>query len=84
MNEKVTLTSDELKQFQDLREEIIQTISILGDLEYRRTLLDFEIDNLKSVIKQNATAEKTLLTEFGNKYGNGSINLETGEITPVQ
>ena len=84
MNEKVTLTSDELKQFQDLREEIIQTISILGDLEYRRTLLDFEIDNLKSVIKQNATAEKTLLTEIGNKYGNGSINLETGEITPVQ
>jgi hypothetical protein len=84
MNEKVTLTSDELKQFQDLREEIIQTVSILGDLEYRKTLLDFEIDNLKSVIKQNAATEKTLLTEFGNKYGNGSINLETGEITPVQ
>ena len=84
MSEKVTLTSDELKQFQDLREEIIQTVSILGDLEYRKTLLSFEIDNLKSVIKQNATKERTLLTDFGNKYGNGSINPETGEITPVQ
>jgi hypothetical protein len=83
MSEKVMLASDELKQFQDLREEIIQTVSILGDLEYRKTLLDFEIDNLKSVIKQNATKERTLLTEFGNKYGNGSINVETGEITPV-
>lgn len=84
MSEKATLTSDELKQFQDLREEIIQTVSILGDLEYRKTLLDFEIENLKSVMKQNATKERTLLTEFGNKYGNGSINVETGEITPVQ
>ena len=83
MIEKVTLASDELKQFQDLREEIIQTVSILGDLEYRKTLLDFEIENLKSVMKQNATKERTLLTEFGNKYGNGSINPETGEITPV-
>ena len=83
MSEKVTLSSEELKQFQDLREEVIQTVSILGDLEYRKTLLDFEIDNLKSVIKQNATKERTLLTEFGNKYGNGSINIETGEITPV-
>ena len=34
-------------------------------------------------MKQNATKERTLLTEFGNKYGNGSINPETGEITPV-
>jgi hypothetical protein len=84
MSEKVMLASDELKQFQDLREEIIQTVSILGDLEYRKTLLEFEIDNLKSVMKQNATKERTLLTEFGSKYGNGSINVETGEITPVQ
>lgn len=83
MSEKVTLTPEELKEFQDLREEIIQTVSILGDLEYRKTLLDFEIENLKSVIKQNATKERDLLTGFGKSYGNGSINIETGEITPV-
>ena len=83
MSEKVTLTPEELKEFQDLREEIIQTVSILGDLEYRKTLLDFEIENLKSVIKQNATKERALLTGFGTSYGNGSINIETGEITPV-
>jgi hypothetical protein len=83
MSEKVMLASDELKQFQDLREEILQTISILGDLEYRKTLLSFEIENLKSTIKQNAVKERTLLTDLGKKYGNGSIDVETGEITPV-
>jgi hypothetical protein len=84
MAEKVTLTQEELKQFQDLREEIYGTISILGDLNYKKTLLEFEVENLNTVIKQNAIKEKTLLSEFGNKYGNGSINMETGEITPIQ
>lgn len=83
MAEKVTLSKEELKQFQSIREEIFETISILGDLEYRKTLLEFEIDSLKSNIKQNAIKEKTLLTELGIKYGNGSINVETGEITPT-
>ena len=77
------LLEEELKQFQSIREEIFETISILGDLEYRKTLLSFEIDNLKSTIKQNTVKEKTLLTELGIKYGNGSINVETGEITPI-
>lgn len=81
MAEKVALSEEELKQFQSIREEIFETISILGDLEYRKTLLEFEIDSLKSNIKQNAIKEKTLLTELGIKYGNGSINVETGEIT---
>lgn len=83
MTEKVMLLEEELKQFQSIREEIFETISILGDLEYRKTLLSFEIDNLKSTIKQNTVKEKTLLTELGIKYGNGSINVETGEITPI-
>lgn len=83
MSETVTLAPDELKQFQDLREEIYETISILGDLTYKKTLLEFEIDNLNNVIKQNALKEKTLLTEFGKKYGDGSINVETGEIKPL-
>ena len=84
MSEKVTLTPEELKQFQDLREEIFESISVLGDLNYKKTLLNFEIENLNNVIKQNALKEKALLTEFGIKYGNGSIDVETGVITPIQ
>jgi hypothetical protein len=78
-----TLTPEELKQFQDLRNGIYETISILGDLNYRKTLLDLELDGLKDTIKQNALKERDLLKEFGKKYGDGSINSQTGEITPV-
>ena len=78
-----TLTPEELQQFQDLRNGIYETISILGDLNYRKTLLDIELEVLKEHIKQATVAERTLLKEFGEKYGDGSINIETGEITTL-
>lgn len=83
MSEKAKLTPEELKQFQTIREEVYETIGILGDLNYRKTLIEFEIETLNATIKQNAVKERTLLTEFGKKYGNGSIDVETGEITPL-
>ncbi len=77
------LTPEELQQFQDLRNNIYETISILGDLNYRKTLLELELDNIKGTIKENAVKERDLLKEFGKKYGDGSINSQTGEITPI-
>lgn len=78
------LTADELQQFQTVRNSIFETISILGELNYRKTLLEVELEALKVTIKDNATKEKALLNEFGKKYGDGSINTETGVITPIQ
>ena len=83
MSEKVILTPEELQKFQDLRKSIFETVSILGDLNYRKTLIDFELESLNEAIKQNATQERALLKEFGQKYGDGSINIETGEITTL-
>lgn len=78
------LTAEELQQFQTVRNSIFETISILGELNYRKTLLEVELEALKVTIKDNATKEKGLLNEFGKKYGDGSINTETGVITPIQ
>lgn len=78
------LTAEELQQFQTVRNSIFETISILGELNYRKTLLEVELEALKATIKDNATKERGLLNEFGKKYGDGSINTETGEITPLQ
>lgn len=83
MSEVKKLTPEELVEFQTLRNEIYETISILGDLNYRKTLIDIEVDSLKTRIKQNSEKEVTLLQKFGGKYGNGSINAETGVITSI-
>jgi len=81
MSQKVT--PEELQQLQDVRKAVYETISIIGDLNYRKTLIDLELEAVKEAVKQNATKERTLLSEFGKKYGDGSINPETGEITPL-
>ena len=77
------LSAEELQQFQDVRKSIYETIGILGDLNYRKTLIDFEIERLNEEIKKNAAQERVLLKQLGEKYGDGSINVETGEITPL-
>ena len=78
-----SVTPEELKELQDIRKAIYETISILGDLNYRKTLINLELEGIKVVVKENATKERDLLSTFGKKYGDGSINPETGEIKPL-
>jgi hypothetical protein len=79
----VKVTPEELQQLQEVRKAVHETISIIGDLNYRKTLIDLELEAIKEAVKQNSTKERALLSEFGQKYGDGSINTETGEITPL-
>jgi len=66
-----SITPEELKDLQSVREAIYETISIIGDLNYRRTLIDLELEAIKETVKQNAIKEKELLNAFGKKYGDG-------------
>lgn len=77
------VTPEELKELQDVRKAVYETISILGDLNYRKTLINLELESIKVIVKENATKERDLLSTFGKKYGDGSINPETGEIKPL-
>ena len=77
------VTPEELKDLQDVRKATYETISIIGELNYRKTLIDLELEAIKEAVKQNATKERDLLSTFGKKYGDGSINPETGEITTL-
>jgi hypothetical protein len=77
------VTPEELKELQDVRKAVYETISILGDLNYRKTLINLELESIKGIVKENATKERDLLSTFGKKYGDGSINPETGEIKPL-
>ena len=78
-----SVTPEELKELQDVRKAVYETISILGDLNYRKTLINLELESIKVIVKENATKERELLSTFGKKYGDGSINPETGEIKPL-
>ena len=75
------LTAEELQDFQSLRQESTRLAAVLGELHYQKTLIDLELDNLKEAIKNLAIKQREQLKQLGEKYGDGSINPETGEIT---
>lgn len=78
------LTAEELKDFQAFRQEASRLAAILGEIHYQRTLIDLELENLKKAIKSNVDQQQVLMKALGEKYGDGSINVETGEITPIE
>ena len=46
------VTPEELKELQDVRKAVYETISILGDLNYRKTLINLELESIKEIVKE--------------------------------
>ena len=85
------LTTEELQSIKDLQSKYNQTIFEIGVAEAQRLALQEQIEKLQSnkvaLVNDLATIEKQesdLVASLQTKYGNGAINPETGEITPVQ
>ena len=73
------LTEDELKRIQFLKEETLEVVATLGELEYRRILNDLLIEAQKERIKELNKGETEIIKELEAKYGIIRLNLETGE-----
>jgi len=85
------LTTEELQSIKELQSKYNQTIFEIGVTEAQRIALQEQVEKLESNKKQlvNDLAtieqkESELTKSLQEKYGNGSINPETGEITPIQ
>jgi regulator of replication initiation timing len=75
------LTEEEIQSLRDLSFRQSNLINALGQLEYQITLLENNKSALKERIQGLEEENKTLGQALTEKYGNGSLNLETGEIT---
>lgn len=78
------LTPEELQEFQSHRKEVNNLASVLGELTYQKTLIEFELDSVKENIKEVAQKQRAQLRELGSKYGNVLIDFETGKLTPQE
>ena len=78
------LSQEELEQFQSYRSEANRFAAILGEYTYQKTLIEFELDIIKAGMKENAKNQRDFLNSLGEKYGDGRINFETGEIAPIE
>jgi ActR/RegA family two-component response regulator len=75
MNTTNQLTTEELKQLQDLQADFTKSKIALGDLELEKQNVFKHIESLKAVFAEN---EKVLIQKYG---ANAVINIKTGEVT---
>lgn len=74
------LTAEELQQVKDLKQEYTNLTIALGELELQKANIADEQVNLLNSRKVIYEKETTLAKQLQEKYGSGSINLDTGEI----
>lgn len=85
------LTPEELQSIKDLQSKYNQTIFEVGAAEAQLIVFQENISKLqeakKGLVADLATIERKeseLVKSLQEKYGEGNINIETGEITPAQ
>lgn len=79
--ETKVLTQEELTQLKSLREQQNTLLMNLGSIEYRMSLLEQNKNELKNQVLELEKINNELGAQLTEKYGNGTLNLETGEIT---
>jgi hypothetical protein len=73
------LTDTELQLVQLIKRDALEVASTLGELSYQKMTIDLLIEEEKKKVKDIKEREAKILDELKEKYGNVSINIETGE-----
>jgi catalase (peroxidase I) len=75
------ITPEELQQINLIKNDALEVASALGELEYQKMAIELDQEQLKAEIKRIKQKEKEVFEEIRSKYGNVSINIETGAIS---
>jgi chromosome segregation ATPase len=79
MAEVKKLTEQEFSRLNLLKQDAIEIASALGELNYQKTILELQIQELTAKIKEIRSKESEFFQELRDIYGTISINLNTGE-----
>lgn len=77
--EQVFLTDEEYKQISSLQENQNALIATLGQVEYQLQFLTNQKSEVLTQLKQVEGENEKIGKELQDKYGNGTINMETKE-----
>lgn len=80
--ENQKLTQEELQQIQDLQQKNNALVSELGQIELAKMNVDARRANAESFLAELRKAEEDFGKELSEKYGNGTIDLASGEFVP--
>ena len=84
MPEEVKFTEEELTQVQNIQKSYANVQNQFGQLKLAQIRLDNDEVTLEDALKSIQDEEKKFLDEITEKYGQGSLNPETGVFTPTE
>ena len=79
--EKIVLIQEEINELKSIQEQNNNLIFNFGQIEIAAQNLEIQKDSLKQALVALKEKENALAATLQDKYGNGNINIETGEFT---
>ena len=84
MPEEVKFTDEELKQVQNIQSGYVNVQNQFGQLKMAQIRLENQEIQLEESLKQIQDTEEKFLDGITDKYGQGTLNPETGVFTPTE
>jgi uncharacterized coiled-coil DUF342 family protein len=78
------LSQDELNEIVQLRNEFANVFASIGSIQSRIKDLEEENEPNYITLKEIQKKEEVLFEKLKNNYGEGNIDLVTGEFKPIQ
>ena len=82
--ENKLLSQDELNEIVQLRNEFANIFATIGSIQSRIKELEEENESNYTSLKEIQKKEEVLFEKLKNNYGEGNIDLITGEFKPIQ
>jgi|TARA_R110001592_G_scaffold109023_1_gene304378 hypothetical protein len=82
MSEKKVLSQEEITELKELQATFKSLTEVSGVIEMQNYNIQLKKEQLKSNLQSLQERESDLAKKLEEKYGQGSISLETGEFLP--
>lgn len=83
IKEKKVLTEEEIKELKELKASFDGLVYSLGSIEAEINVLENSKIEIKKKLIELTDKEKSVAKKLEDKYGAGTLSLETGEIHPL-
>jgi len=80
----IKLTTDEIKDLGDIRNNFSNITLMIGEVEINSKSLEMRKEELMAGLRKLDEKQGDIKKKLEDKYGKGSISLDTGEFTPTQ
>lgn len=83
VTEKNVLSKEELDTLQSLQQDFQSIQFELGEIEIIKIQMEERYENIKKLLKETQTKEQSFTNSLKEKYGDISLNVETGEFSKI-